>query len=293
MTNTAPNHGLVRIPEYKALLTSPLFLEMEQFSDRFVSMNASNLRYYRNRWVSDPLHQWSRQWEYPFVFAELAKLLRNGAHKHMNVLDAGSGITFFPYYLVHKFDNLTVQCADMDVSLAAQYDAVNKTLGLQVKFLATDIGKIAMRGESLDVIYCVSVLEHTKNYAEIIGEFTRLLRPGGRLILTFDISVDGNADIPIDKARELLTTLSHRLRPADDTSITAVKNCYLHTADNIVTTGFIKKCNPSLLPWKYPRLSGAWSSVSKGKFPRLAMKNLTFSCHVFEKPADKPHELNR
>ncbi len=293
MTNPSLNHGLVRIPEYQALLTSALFLEMEQFSDRFVAMNASNLHHYKNRWVSDPLHQWSRQWEYPFVFAELAKFLGNGTHKRIDVLDAGSGITFFPYYLADKFDNLSVQCVDQDVSLAAQYDIVNKAFGSQVEFRASGIDKIALPDESFDVIYCISVLEHTKNYAEIIGEFTRLLRPRGRLILTFDISIDGNADIPIPKAGELLTTLGRKLRAIDEPSITTVKNYALYSGNDIVTTQFIKSYRPSSLPWKYPRLSGALASLANGKFPTLAMKNLTFSCHVFEKSAGERDRRDR
>jgi ubiquinone/menaquinone biosynthesis C-methylase UbiE len=278
MPNRRLSHGLIRIPSYQALLRDPMYLDMERFSDDFVSAHNQLLAPYKNRWVSDPLHQWSRRWEYPFVLAELEPVLNRSTSAA--VLDAGSGITFFPYYVASKFRNTQVCCADADITLAALHRTVNQQTGAAVSFLRTDIGNLSMPDRSFDAIYCISVLEHTGHYEKIIDEFVRLLRPQGRLILTFDISLDGNADIPIDKADALLAALHDRLR-AVESSPRAVGTI----GDDVITTEYFRKYDPWSLPWKYPRLSGMLASVARGKFPRFAMKRLAVSCHSFEKPA--------
>jgi ubiquinone/menaquinone biosynthesis C-methylase UbiE len=46
---------------------------------------------------------------------------------------------------------------------------------------------------AVDTIFCISVLEHLKidTVKKALREFYRVLKPGGRLILTLDITMDG------------------------------------------------------------------------------------------------------
>jgi hypothetical protein len=50
------------------------------------------------KWPHDPLFNWSRVWEYPYVFHHLKKW-RKGFDKTYipKVVDYGSGVTFFPF----------------------------------------------------------------------------------------------------------------------------------------------------------------------------------------------------
>ena len=57
--NTLPQ-GIPKIDDYKKLLKTDLFLEMESFSNTFLKTHAKALKNYRV--VTDPFHQWSRQW---------------------------------------------------------------------------------------------------------------------------------------------------------------------------------------------------------------------------------------
>ena len=272
--------GLVRISDYKALLESDLFSQMEKFSNDFIGRNSKTLSPYGRKWVTDPLHQWSRQWEYPFVFSQIEEY---AAHRHapMKILDAGSGITFFPYFLQKSIHRASLTCCDTDATLSQIFASVNERSGSNIEFLCKDIGQTGLQSNSLDVIYCISVLEHTSNYDEIIEEFIRLLKDNGIIIVTFDISLDGHSDIPVSELRGLVESLQNHLSPTDQDSI----NCLLDErnlfAGDIVTTAFVSDWNKSLLPWKYPLIFSVLASLKKRKLPRAAVKNLTFTCHTF------------
>src|SRR5688572_3845924 len=58
----------------------------------------------------DALGHFSRQWEYPYVWTNLAQL-GDGAR----ILDVGSGITFFPFMLAAA--GFHVECCDADDEL--------------------------------------------------------------------------------------------------------------------------------------------------------------------------------
>ena len=64
-----------------------------------------------------------------------------------------------------------------------------------VEFVGADLRKLPQPGNHFDIIYCLSVLEHTRGYPEILLELRRVLRPGGTLVVTFDLSLDGDSDI--------------------------------------------------------------------------------------------------
>jgi len=275
--------GLVRISDYKALLQSELFSRMEKFSNNFIAQNSEILTAYSRKWVLDPLHQWSRQWEYPFVFSEVGRYATSCTARPTKILDAGSGITFFPYFLEETIRGAELTCCDADASLQEIYKAVNKLMESDVKFLHKDIRDTGFESDSFDIIYCVSVLEHTKNYDEIIKEFVRILKKGGMLIVTFDISLDECSDIPIGQVKEMMACLQNRLSPTDKGGILNLLDEKELFSPDVITTGFVSSWNKSLLPWKYPLLSSLLASFKKQRFPHFGIKMLTFTCHIFEK----------
>lgn len=277
------HQGLVKVSDYKALLQSQLFSRIEKFSNNFISQNSEMLSAYCRRWVIDPLHQWSRQWEYPFVFWEIEKYAAAHRGRPIEILDAGSGITFFPYFLKQTINSAALTCCDTDAALPEMFSAINSRMGADVKFLHKDVRDTGLGGNSFDIIYCISVLEHTKNYDEIIKEFVRLLKDKGILIVTFDVSLDGRSDIPISEVRKLLARLENYLSPTDKDSIAALLDGETLFSSDVITTLFVWDWNKSLLPWRYPLVSSVLASVKRRKLPRLGIKNLAFTCHTFEK----------
>ena len=272
--------GLPQVADYRALVASAWFKSIEEYSDAFLRRNVAALREYQEKWVKDPLHQWSRQWEYPFVIGRAMSGLRShsGTHPHRAILDAGAGVTFLPYYLAEQFTDVEVTCLDHEPAWAAVYEQANRTAVRPIRFVADDLRHLPFSDASFDIVYCVSVLEHTNAYGDIVREFRRVLRPGGTVIITFDISIDGDSDIPPQKAQHLLGTLFRQFPespPAEYADLSASV-----TASGVLTTRAVVAFDARLLPWTPPQPSLVRRLLGLGIRPD-SVRNLTVFCHAF------------
>lgn len=275
--------GIPLIKDYDRLLGTVLFKDMEEYSHHFLSKNDSALESYGRKWTRDPLHQWSRQWEYPYVFSKINNYLNSAARASggttTKILDAGSGATFFPFCLASNMVDSQVVCIDQDRTLPDIYASLHPPTDGKVKFELGSLHQLPFDDGEFDVVYCISVLEHTNNYQEIINEFRRVTKQGGILIVTFDISIDGNADIPPAGAKKLIAAIHSRFQPCESVDYLALlENPY---QNNILSTRYISQVNKMLLPWRYPRLT-ALKSLRKLKIPKSLLLNLTVCCCIFK-----------
>jgi ubiquinone/menaquinone biosynthesis C-methylase UbiE len=152
-----------------------------------------------------------------------------------------------------------------------------------VHFDVADLHKLPYPDDTFDAVYCISVLEHSTDYGVIIGEFRRVLKPEGMLIVTFDISLDGTADISPKNAHNLLGNLTEHFI----TDESPIRNLPSKLGDpGILSTGKID--NPVLLPCRRPWLYAVKYLViclSKLRLPQGKYPDLTVFCHVFRKAA--------
>src|SRR5262245_56761239 len=89
-----------------------LFGALEEQQRRFLA-HEHEFRSRGYRWPRDPLHQWSRCWEYPFAYHHLqAFRARLPADAQPLALDVGSGVTFFPFAAAEL--GYRVLCTDID-----------------------------------------------------------------------------------------------------------------------------------------------------------------------------------
>ncbi len=252
--------GVPKESDYKKLVESRAYLDMDEFSSQFLIQNNENLKGYASKWVSNPLRQWSRKWEYPFVLERLAPVLKkNGSAV---ILDAGSGVSFFPYYLLSKYPQAEIHCADYDPKLGEVYKRINEEENGQVQFKHSDLRRLGYKAGMFDAIYCVSVLEHTDCYAEIIEGFAEMLAPGGKLIISFDVSLDGTRDVSIARAEELLCLLADKLE-VDGGASFELENVV--AAPGCLTTLIAREIDTDCLPWKAPGWVYRLHSFFKGK----------------------------
>jgi len=268
--------GIPLLNDYQREITSPLFRRMESFSDEFITKNGPLLRAFVKTWVRDPFHQWSRRWEYPYVYQKLAGALGGAGTASARILDAGSGVTFFPYFLTATYPGWQVVACDYD----ERFKEIFNRLGANpnVSFTAADMRALPFAASSFDAIYCISVLEHTNEYPKILDEFSRILRPGGRLIVTFDISLDGFLQLAPRQAAQFLNELNSRFQPAGSAFLepdVLMRRLSAAPAE-IVTSRAVCAREPATMPWKYPRLSALKASLPRGKFA-LSL-NLSFAC---------------
>jgi SAM-dependent methyltransferase len=102
--------------------------------------------------------------------------------KGSKILDAGAGELQYKKFCSH----LNYVSQDF-----GKYDGVGDKNGLQTKNwdnskldIISDITKIPEKDNSFDAIMCIEVFEHLPEPIKAIKEFSRLLKKGGKLILT-------------------------------------------------------------------------------------------------------------
>jgi SAM-dependent methyltransferase len=266
-------NGIPGEHDYKALIESDEFKEMERFSNSFLLANKKELESYSRQWAGDPLHQWSRQWEYPFAYKRIESVAKSKVTAR--IFDAGSGITFFPYYIKSRYPLTEIHCSDYDKSLDVIYQRINANNEHKAIFSNSDLRKLPYENEWFDIIYCVSVLEHTDDYAGIIESFDRILAPGGKLIVTFDVSLDGTRDISVEKGTRLLKSLAERFESAEDVSLDLGTHVM---KPQIFTTHSAKEISEALLPWRLPSFVYRVKSLITGRQLGLWPPILTVFC---------------
>lgn len=220
--------GVPLLATYRAGMSSPEFLNLEEYSDQFLKQHVGVLLPYSKKWHPDPLHAWSRRWEYPWVSERLPKA--------SPILDAGSGCTFFPSYLASR--GYEVTCVDSDSTLAKPYSEMPGPV-----FKCASLDSIPAGDNAFEAIYCISVLEHLGERDKVIQEFYRVLRPGGSLLVTFDVSLrDDCHPISVKGARDLLEQIQEKFFPVSPVDL------FQLSAPGILTTREGIEYDPILVP---------------------------------------------
>jgi SAM-dependent methyltransferase len=194
MHNPFDRSGLASLDDLSTPLWRSLFSRLESIQSEFLASQPHCAGY---PWPRDPLHNCIRVWEYPFVYHHLQS--HNGSPSGRplpRVVDLGSGATFFPFAVARL--GWSVIAVDADARAASSVDrAIGRVSagGGAVTSLLADARSIALEEESVDCVYCVSVLEHVPQFEGVISEVARILRPNGLFVLTFDVDLRGNGEL--------------------------------------------------------------------------------------------------
>jgi len=233
------------------------YREMVLYSARFTERFRKTLRFYNWNISGDSFDHWSRRWEYPFVWTRLHEFISNHNADQFRILDAGSGLTFFPWYLAERLPRSNVICCDLNPSYTRKFQAISRALDQSgVSFHSADIHAMPFSNAYFDVLYCVSVLEHADNHERIFQEFRRVVKPGGLIVFTFDISLDGRTNISPHGAQQLLQRIGETF--CYDARGWVAELRKLQHNENILTTDYTRAVAPHLLPWRFPRLKSLY-----------------------------------
>jgi SAM-dependent methyltransferase len=123
---------------------------------------------------------YSRVWEYPWLWFQLEKSARS-----LRVLDIGSERSPYPWLLAEKGFDVTV--SDVTSSYWGLWRNAQRALGVKPDLKILDTQVLALSTASFDVYQSVSILEHVPDKAKALEEAARVLRPGGLLLMSFDI----------------------------------------------------------------------------------------------------------
>ena len=283
--------GIPTIDELDQLKQTDLYRRHTDFNRAFLARHGTALAKYGKHWGTDPFKLWSRRWEYPYTASHLIDFAERragtGPTGEFRVLDAGSGVTYFPYFLCAQLPQARFTCVDYDASYVPMFDAINATLerdepaaggaGSRVKFVQASLQQLPLRDGELDAICCISVLEHTDNYGQIIDEFLRVLRPGGLFVLTFDLSLDGKFTLPRPQAEALLADMQRKFRIDDGVNLSAELS--RAGEGGILTSDHVRDTEPELLPWTKPvRVVKAVQDLFQGKGWTAGFRSRTIFC---------------
>ena len=200
--------GLARISDLAAMECVNAMRKLERDQNAFIAMHPKILSA-EYKWPRDPLHTWSRQWEYPYVYHHISRW-REQSPSAPRIIDIGSGVTFFPFSVARL--GCDVLCLDND-------PVVDQDMRKAINIVPAAPGKVEMRlidglpypieSEHADCVYCISVLEHIPFFVPIIQEISRMLRPNGLFILTIDIALGGiNAQLDVSPYKDLMAELT-------------------------------------------------------------------------------------
>ena len=113
---------------------------------------------------------------------EWLKVVLSEIPKGKKILDAGAGESQYKIYCEHL---------DYIAQDFAMYDGVGDSKGIQKEKrdysnldIVSDITSIPIENDYFDAVMCIEVFEHLPNPIEALLELNRVLKPGGKLILT-------------------------------------------------------------------------------------------------------------
>lgn len=273
--------GVPRIGDYERLGSEPEFEPLLEYSREFQSKVGSadgTFRSYGARWVADPFLQWSRRWEYVYVLQRLESWWEQNPVA-LDVADAGSGFTFFPFFLKQRHPDVRVRCIDADPLAGRAIREATRILGKGPSFASGNLVNLDQASESLDAVFSVSVIEHTTDPLRVVEEIHRVLRPHGLFVCTFDVSFESRSPMHVPHVDRLLQRLRELFDEQGQTETDIIESA---ERPDIVTTSWASREFPDRLPWRFPRLVWLYDAL-RGRFRSSLYRPLTFYCGTFVK----------
>lgn len=157
---------------------------------------------------------WSRYWEYPFALLE--------AKTSLKILDVGAGKSVFKSVLLNLGYDVT--------TLDPDTKSFEKAIPERLTQVAGSVLDIPFEEASFDGVFCLSVLEHLKPDEPMLAmrEMERVLKPGGHLVVTFDVNLDPSKPyhFTIDEYRKFVANFLPKVPPVAVTSDTLTSSLY-------------------------------------------------------------------
>jgi 2-polyprenyl-3-methyl-5-hydroxy-6-metoxy-1,4-benzoquinol methylase len=207
-------NGKAALSDFKTSEWRDIFSTLEQQQDSFLRKEEL-FRSSSYPWPHDPLHSWSRAWEYPYIYFHLARWRSQWQNSALpRVVDVGSGVTFFPFTVSRL--GCEVICTDNDpiceTDLRRAISLMSAEPGIVDFRLAKD-NRLPFGNHEVDAVYCISVLEHIPDFEQTIAEIARIVRAQGLVLLTIDLDLSGEGELSASRHKDLQACLEMYFEP--------------------------------------------------------------------------------
>jgi SAM-dependent methyltransferase len=210
----------------------------------------------------DALGHFTRQWEFPYAWANLSPL-------RGRFLDAGSGVTFFPF--VFSAGGFEVVCCDADtdeLGYRERFASANALTGCPVRYEECLLEEMSFPAGFFDAAACISVLEHVPHSrAAIVESLARVVRPGGRVVITCDVDLRRTEGLLLEDASDLLVEFGRHFELAFPLD--------LRRPPTLLTSESFLHSSPWRLPppWRPP--NGSMNGTPNDEFRAIAVLGIT------------------
>jgi SAM-dependent methyltransferase len=162
-------------------MTTNRVLNLRELDRPFFRETIASMRKLVEEFPGFYLHP-SKQWEYPWALESA------GLGLNSRVLDVGCGASILPLYL-DRLGHRVVAC-DIDLD----WDLVGQT---PIPYVKADLTALPFERAQFEAVFCISVIERLAldRMIPALWELHRVLRAGGRLLLTTDFYEDRRASL--------------------------------------------------------------------------------------------------
>jgi phosphoethanolamine N-methyltransferase len=117
---------------------------------------------------------------------EVRRILGGNSLQGCSVLDIGSGVGGIDLLLVREYKAASVLGIDVEPSLVEIASARAKEAGLArtLTYQLIEPGPLPVPDESFDVVFSKDAILHVADKERLLSEVNRVLRPGGRLLVS-------------------------------------------------------------------------------------------------------------
>jgi len=140
----------------------------------------------------------TRLWEYPWA------VLNSKIKRGMKCADLGCGESAFTIYLKNECKCKTIGF-DKDIYLETNKDnfgvSENIIKKTGIKIVQCSIDNIPWEDNYFDRVFCISVIEHIKDFntrAKVMREISRILKPKGLAVITVDVNIMMRLSNPLE-----------------------------------------------------------------------------------------------
>ncbi|HEX7300391.1 MAG TPA: class I SAM-dependent methyltransferase [Solirubrobacteraceae bacterium] len=168
------------------------------------------------------------------VLGKVRKAL-GGLRAYERSLEIGAGTGYFSLNMLQSGVVTDAVCTDISPGMLEALEGNARRLELEVTTLACDAERLPFDDASFDLVFGHAVLHHLPDLARAFGEFTRVLRPGGRLFFAGEPSRYGDrlAEVP-KRAATLAAPLWRALMRASPASHSEGDGEHSHRLESLV-----------------------------------------------------------